>query len=423
MIMNYLDSLYWIHERSKFGIKPGVKRMEWMLEQFNNPQDKIRGIHIGGTNGKGSTVAYLRTALVENGYDIGTFTSPFIEIFNERISLNGIPITNDEIVQLVERVKPICEAVESDTELGAATEFEIITTMMFLYFGEIRPVDFVIIEAGLGIKNDSTNVFEPVLSILTSIGLDHTDILGTTYLDIAKDKSAIIKPNTPVIYSVKNDDALKYVRDYALEQNAKPIELDREIIIISQDDEFTYRYKDYELETIVLNMLGEHQKENASLAITALLELNEADIIDLDFNKMIDGIESVNWTGRIEQVREQPLMVIDGAHNNESVEALIDTIKHYYGREKIDILFSAIKGKPISSMINKLNEIASQFYLADFDFPKALAKEEIAEEIKLDNIKFIDDYVHFIENYKGDGLIITGSLYFISEVKAKTKFN
>ncbi len=421
--MNYLDSLYWIHERSKFGIKPGVKRMEWMLEQFNNPQDKIRGIHIGGTNGKGSTVAYLRTALVENGYDIGTFTSPFIEIFNERISLNGIPITNDEIVQLVERVKPICEAVESDTELGAATEFEIITTMMFLYFGEIRPVDFVIIEAGLGIKNDSTNVFEPVLSILTSIGLDHTDILGTTYLDIAKDKSAIIKPNTPVIYSVKNDDALKYVRDYALEQNAKPIELDREIIIISQDDEFTYRYKDYELETIVLNMLGEHQKENASLAITALLELNEADIIDLDFNKMIDGIESVNWTGRIEQVREQPLMVIDGAHNNESVEALIDTIKHYYGREKIDILFSAIKGKPISSMINKLNEIASQFYLADFDFPKALAKEEIAEEIKLDNIKFIDDYVHFIENYKGDGLIITGSLYFISEVKAKTKFN
>ena len=421
--MNYLDSLYWIHERSKFGIKPGVKRMEWMLEQFNNPQDKIRGIHIGGTNGKGSTVAYLRTALVENGYDIGTFTSPFIESFNERISLNGIPITNDEIVQLVERVKPICEALESDTELGAATEFEIITTMMFLYFGEIRPVDFVIIEAGLGIKNDSTNVFEPVLSILTSIGLDHTDILGTTYLDIAKDKSAIIKPNTPVIYSVKNDDALKYVRDYALEQNAKPIELDREIIIISQDDEFTYRYKDYELETIVLNMLGEHQKENASLAITALLELNEADIIDLDFNKMIDGIESVNWTGRIEQVREQPLMVIDGAHNNESVEALIDTIKHYYGREKIDILFSAIKGKPISSMINKLNEIASQFYLADFDFPKALAKEEIAEEIKLDNIKFIDDYVHFIENYKGDGLIITGSLYFISEVKAKTKFN
>lgn len=421
--MNYLDSLYWIHERTKFGIKPGVKRVEWMLEKLNNPQQRIKGIHVGGTNGKGSTVAYLRAALVENNYEVGTFTSPFIETFNERISLNGYPISNDEIVELVTRVKPISEALEVETELGNATEFEIITTMMFLYFGEVHPVDFVIVEAGLGIKNDSTNVFNPIMSILTSIGLDHTDILGNTYLDIAKDKGDIIKPNTPVIYSVKNEDALKYIRDYAVEQNATPIELDREIIVVSQDDEFTYRYKDYELETIILNMLGEHQKENASLAITALIELNESGIIELDFNKMIDGIESVNWIGRIEQVKEHPLMIIDGAHNNESVEALIDTIKHYYGRDKIDVLFSAIKGKPINSMMSNLSDIASRFYIADFDFPKALTKEEIAEEINFENIELVDDYVQFIENYQGEGLIITGSLYFISEVKAKTKFN
>ena len=156
--MNYLDSLYWIHERSKFGIKPGVKRMEWMLEQLNNPQHKIRGIHVGGTNGKGSTVAYLRTALLRTITQLEHLPAPFIESFNERISLNGVPIMNDEIVQLVEQVKPVSEALEIETDLGGATEFEIITTMMFLYFGEINPVDFVIIEAGLGIKNDSTNV-------------------------------------------------------------------------------------------------------------------------------------------------------------------------------------------------------------------------------------------------------------------------
>ena len=149
--MNYLESLYWIHERTKFGIKPGVKRMEWMLDRLNNPQLNIRGIHVGGTNGKGSTVAYIRAALVENGYEVGTFTSPFIETFNERISLNGLPITNDEIVELVEIVKPISEVLE-ETELGGATEFEIITTMMFVYFGQIHPVDFVVVEAGLGIK-------------------------------------------------------------------------------------------------------------------------------------------------------------------------------------------------------------------------------------------------------------------------------
>ncbi|RIO94067.1 bifunctional folylpolyglutamate synthase/dihydrofolate synthase [Staphylococcus haemolyticus] len=420
--MNYLESLYWIHERTKFGIKPGVKRMEWMLDRLNNPQLNIRGIHVGGTNGKGSTVAYIRAALVENGYEVGTFTSPFIETFNERISLNGLPITNDEIVELVEIVKPISEALEQETELGGATEFEIITTMMFVYFGQIHPVDFVVVEAGLGIKNDSTNVFNPILSVLTSIGLDHTDILGNTYLDIAKDKGAIIKPNTPVIYAVKNEEALKYIRDLAESTEAKPIELDREIVVVSQDDEFTYRYKDYELETIILNMLGEHQKENASLAITALIELYEQDVITLDFNKMIDAIESVTWTGRIEQVKENPLMIIDGAHNNESIEALIDTIKNYYDNEKMDILFSAIKGKPVHGMLNKLEEISNHLYFTEFDFPKALTKEELSEQVNLENIEFIDDYVSFIKNYDGDGLLITGSLYFISEVNSNTEF-
>ncbi|KGF27097.1 MULTISPECIES: bifunctional folylpolyglutamate synthase/dihydrofolate synthase [Staphylococcus] len=420
--MNYLESLYWIHERTKFGIKPGVKRMEWMLDRLNNPQLNIRGIHVGGTNGKGSTVAYIRAALVENGYEVGTFTSPFIETFNERISLNGLPITNDEIVELVEIVKPISEALEQETELGGATEFEIITTMMFVYFGQIHPVDFVVVEAGLGIKNDSTNVFNPILSVLTSIGLDHTDILGNTYLDIAKDKGAIIKPNIPVIYAVKNEEALKYIRDLAESNEAKPIELDREIVVVSQDDEFTYRYKDYELETIILNMLGEHQKENAALAITALIELYEQEIITLDFNKMIDAIESVSWTGRIEQVKENPLIIIDGAHNNESIEALIDTIKNYYDNEKMDVLFSAIKGKPVHGMLNKLEEISNHLYFTEFDFPKALTKDELSEQVNLEHIEFIDDYVSYIKNYDGNGLLITGSLYFISEVKSKTEF-
>ncbi|MGJ5708684.1 folylpolyglutamate synthase/dihydrofolate synthase family protein [Staphylococcus equorum] len=420
--MNYLDSLYWIHERTKFGIKPGVKRMEWMLERLNNPQFNINGIHVGGTNGKGSTVAYLRSALVDNGYEVGTFTSPFIETFNERISLNGIPISDDNIVELVQKVKPVSEALEVETELGTATEFEIITTMMFLYFGELHPVDFVIVEAGLGIKNDSTNVFKPILTILTSIGLDHIEILGDTYTDIAKDKGAIVKPNTPIIYAVKNEDALKVIRGCVEQQNTEGIEFDRDISVVSQEEEFTYRYKDYELETLLLNMLGEHQKENAALAITALIELNESGIVDLDFNKMIDGIESVSWTGRIEQVKEKPLMIVDGAHNVESVEALISTMKDYYHIDSLDILFSAVKGKPINTMVDQLKTIASTFYVTDFDFPRALTKDAIFEEIRFDQKELVDDYVKFIETYEGDGLIITGSLYFISEVKAKVNF-
>ena len=348
--MNYLDSLYWIHERNKFGIKPGTKRMEWMLERLGHPEQNIKGIHVGGTNGKGSTVAYLRAALVENGYDVGTFTSPYIETFNERISLNGEPVSNETIVELVTRVKPVSEALEEETEYGTATEFEIITTMMFLYFGALHPVDFVIVEAGLGIKNDSTNVFSPIMTLLTSIGLDHTDLLGPTYLDIAKDKGDIVKPKTPFIYAVKNEEALKYLGTYAEKQQAPAYELDKDISVVSQEDEFTYRFKDYELENIALHMLGEHQKENAALAITALIILFEEGQIHLDFNKMIKAMENVSWTGRIEQVKAEPLMIIDGAHNNESIDALVDTIKNYYHKDKVDILFSAVSGKPIHHM-------------------------------------------------------------------------
>lgn len=420
--MNYLDSLYWIHERNKFGIKPGTKRMEWMLERLGHPEQNIKGIHVGGTNGKGSTVAYLRAALVENGYDVGTFTSPYIETFNERISLNGEPVSNETIVELVTRVKPVSEALEKETEYGTATEFEIITTMMFLYFGALHPVDFVIVEAGLGIKNDSTNVFSPIMTLLTSIGLDHTDLLGPTYLDIAKDKGDIVKPKTPFIYAVKNEEALKYLGTYAEKQQAPAYELDKDISVVSQEDEFTYRFKDYELENIALHMLGEHQKENAALAITALIILFEEGQIHLDFNKMIKAMENVSWTGRIEQVKAEPLMIIDGAHNNESIDALVDTIKNYYHKDKVDILFSAVSGKPIHHMLEDLSEIANQVYITDFDFYRAKPKEEIAEEAENFNPILIDDYNTFIENYDGDTLVITGSLYFISEVKAKVDF-
>ncbi|MGV3244155.1 bifunctional folylpolyglutamate synthase/dihydrofolate synthase [Staphylococcus sp. 11261D007BR] len=421
--MNYLDSLYWIHERTKFGVKPGVKRMEWMLSKLDHPEQKINVIHVGGTNGKGSTVAYMREALLKNNYTVGTFTSPYIETFNERISVDGKPISNEAIADLVTRVKPISEAMEEETELGTATEFEIITTMMYLYFGELNPVDFVIVEAGLGVKNDSTNVIQPIISVLTSIGLDHTDILGNTYLDIAKDKSAIIKPETPVIYAIKNEEAIKHFRDTAEKLNAKAIEFDRDIFVKSEDDEFTYRYKDYELENIALDMIGEHQKENASLAITALIELYEEGIIELDFNCMIEGIEHTHWTGRIEKVSDSPLIIIDGAHNRESVDALVDTVHRYYQCDKVDILFSAIEGKPIHHMLTAFNAIAKHLYVTEFDFPRALPKQTLYEEVEFTNKSVVDNYVEFIKQYDGDCLLITGSLYFISEVKSKLGFN
>jgi len=421
MTMNYLESLYWIHERYKFGIKPGVKRMEWMLDKLDNPQHKIKGIHVVGTNGKGSTVSYLKDALIANHYEVGTFTSPYIETFNERISLNGQPISDEEIVQLVEIVKPVSEQLEVETDLGTATEFEIITMMMFVYFGVVHPVDFVIVEAGLGAKNDSTNVFTPVMSILTSIGLDHTNIIGDTYLDIAKEKAGVIKVGVPLVYAVKNEDAQEYIDGVVAEKHIKGIKLGCDIQLIQNGNEFTFRYKSYELEAIELKMIGAHQQENAALAIATLLEMYDRGMLLLDFNKMIQAIEDTTWTGRIEKIQEDPTIILDGAHNLESIEVLVDTMKSHYAGHKIDVLFSAIDGKPIGRMLKSLEEISEHFYVTSFDFPKALPLDTLYEHVEHDKRIKVKDYADFIRNYEGDVLLVTGSLYFISAVKDKLR--
>ncbi|MBG9210318.1 MULTISPECIES: bifunctional folylpolyglutamate synthase/dihydrofolate synthase [Mammaliicoccus] len=415
--MNYLDSLHWIHERTKFGIKPGVKRMKWMLDKLGNPEEKIQAVHVVGTNGKGSTVSYLREALVANKYKIGTFTSPFIVTFNERISINGTPITDDELVELVQIVKPISERLESETDLGPATEFEIITLMMFVYFGTVHPVDFVIIEAGLGALNDSTNVFQPIMTVLTSIGLDHTNILGDTYMDIAREKAGVIKPSVPLVYAIKPKDALHFVREVVEKNYNKGLELDRDFHVLSDNTEFTYRYGSYELENIQLRMIGQHQHENAALAITTLIEMYQRGMIQLNFNTMIEAIEHTTWSGRIEKVQEQPLILIDGAHNKESIDALVDTLKQYYSDKKIDVLFAAIDGKPIGKMMNSIEEITNRFYVTTFDFPKALPIDAVYDYLEHHHIEKVQDYPQFIEKYDGELLVVTGSLYFISEVR------
>ncbi|MEB7656993.1 bifunctional folylpolyglutamate synthase/dihydrofolate synthase [Mammaliicoccus vitulinus] len=415
--MNYLDSLHWIHERTKFGIKPGVKRMKWMLSNLDHPEEKIHGVHVVGTNGKGSTVSYLRDALVANNYEVGTFTSPYIVTFNERISINGVPITNDDLVDLVQIVKPISERLEAETDLGPATEFEIITLMMFVYFGTIHPVDFVIVEAGLGALNDSTNVFQPIMTVLTSIGLDHTNILGDAYMDIAREKAGVIKPSVPLVYAIKPKDALHFVREVVESHHNKGLELDRDIHVLSDETEFTYRYESYELENIQLKMLGQHQHENAALAITTLIEMYQRGIIQLDFNKMIDAIENTKWSGRIEKVKDEPLVLVDGAHNKESIDALVDTLNQYYSDKKIDVLFAAIDGKPIGKMMNRLEEIANRFYVTTFDFPKALPIDTVYEHLEHKHIEKVENYNDFIDEYDGELLVITGSLYFISEAR------
>ncbi len=178
--MQYQEALDWIHSQVKFGEKTGLERVKWLLNELENPHENVKGIHVVGSNGKGSTVHYLQQIYTSSGYQVGTFTSPFIMDFRERISVNGAMISKEDLLALVERVRPIAERLPLETPWKPAAEFEIITVMMFLYFGEVHPVDIAIIEAGIGGLYDSTSVFRPLALICPSIGLDHQGILGNT---------------------------------------------------------------------------------------------------------------------------------------------------------------------------------------------------------------------------------------------------
>lgn len=410
--MNYQEALAWINDNLKFGIKPGLERMAWMLEEMGNPQQNIRGIHVVGTNGKGSTVNYLQTIFTKAGYDVGTFTSPYIIDFRERISVNGHMISKDELVRLVQLVKPVVERLPLETTLEAATEFEIITLLMFVYFGRVHPVDLVIIEAGMGGLYDSTNVFKAQVVICTSIGLDHQAVLGNTHAEIAGQKAGVLKEGVPFVFAEKRSDVKSVFYQKAKETGSPLYQLGEDFRISDKGTVFDFSYGGETISDIRLVMKGRHQRSNAALAVMTSFLLQK------DFPKVTktvikEALADSRWAGRTEFIREN--LMIDGAHNNESVAVLADLLKEQYADKNIHVLFAAIAGKPVENMLAQLSQFAD-VTVTTFPYPRALALEDYPSQYKQ-----ISDFSAWLKRLKkaqkDDLFVITGSLYFISQVR------
>jgi dihydrofolate synthase / folylpolyglutamate synthase len=426
MFATYEEALEWIHARLRLGIKPGLKRMEWMMAKLANPHRELKAVHIGGTNGKGSTVTFLRSILQAGGHTVGTFTSPYIEQFNERISINGKPITDEEILQIANVIKPLADELEG-TELEGPTEFEVITAMAFYYFAKVHQVDIVIFEVGLGGRFDSTNIILPILSIITNIGLDHVNILGHTYEEIAFEKAGIIKPGTPVFTAVKRADALGVIEKQAEKMEAPLFKINKDFSIEShkslpKGEQFTLKSHERTLENLEISMIGEHQTENSTLAIMASLYLNERGLFPLSEENIRTGLTKAYWPGRFEILSENPLVVVDGAHNDEGITALVHELNQRFGDRKIHIIFTALKDKSLEKMIGKLDEVADKITFVSFDYPRASAADTLFEISHSDNKFASEDWKQAIReglSHLEDGsiLVVTGSLYFISEVK------
>lgn len=422
----YQEALQWIHSRTSLGIKPGLKRMEWLMEKLRHPERFVKVIHVGGTNGKGSTVAYLRHILQEAEYKVGTFTSPYFEKFNERISINGTPISNDELVKLTNIVKPLCEELD-ESELGGPTEFEIITAMAIYYFAYINPVDVALFEVGLGGRLDSTNVLYPILTIITNIGKDHTNLLGDTIEEIAFEKAGIIKSGVTLITGVTQPEAVKVLEEKAKEKRASVYLKDREFRItehqrLPDGERFSVETVFQTLNDLRISLKGRHQTENAALAVMAAIYLNKLIAFYIEEKHIRNGLAKTNWPGRFEIVSECPLVLVDGAHNEEGTAALVEELKARYSDKKIKVVFAALKDKNWAGMIRHLDDIAEEIIFTEFDFPRAAKAEELAQHSNAKSKKVAADWKEAVKNAT-DGmssdemLVVTGSLYFIPRVK------
>ncbi|MEC1408238.1 bifunctional folylpolyglutamate synthase/dihydrofolate synthase [Bacillus halotolerans] len=428
MFTAYEEARSWIHSRLKFGVKPGLDRMKQLMARLDHPEKNIRALHVAGTNGKGSTVAFIRSMLQEAGYTVGTFTSPYIITFNERISVNGTPITDEEWVTLVNQVKPIVEELDQ-TEHGQPTEFEIMTACAFLYFAAYHQVDFVIFETGLGGRYDSTNVVEPLLTVITSIGHDHMNILGNTIEEIAGEKAGIIKEGIPIVTAVTQPEALQVIRHEA-ERKSAPFQSLHDTSRIYNEkalpagEQFSLKTGETCYEDIRTSLIGTHQRQNAALSILAAEWLNRENIAELSDAALRSGLIKAAWPGRLELVQEHPPVYLDGAHNEEGIDKLTETMKRRFPDSDICVVFSALKDKPYHDMIKKLETIAHSIHFASFDFPRASLAKDLYDASEISSKSWNEDPEHvikLIESKKGsnDIVLITGSLYFISDIRKR----
>ncbi len=414
--MNYKEAIDFIHGSYKFGKKSGLNNIKTLLSFMGNPQEGQKFIHIAGTNGKGSTAAFIKTILIEAGFKTGLFTSPFLERFNERIQVNNEQIPDIELADVTYFVKKHIESVLNNG-YEHPTEFEIVTAIGFEYFKRTK-CDFIVLEVGLGGKLDSTNtITKSILSIITSISYDHTDILGNTLSEIASQKAGILKQNGTLILFPQAKEARDVILKEAQKTKNTVIELknDRN----SCEDSFNFEH----LKNLSINLMGEHQILNAKLAIASCLKLKEKGYSITDKN-IKNGLSKATWPGRFEIVSKTPLIIIDAAHNLQSTIALRNTLNKHYKTYKKIIVLGLLKNKDVNGIIDALVPIASIILTVTPNNTNAINAKELKDIIKARHpeslVEYKENIFETINSIPEDTLICAcGSLYYIGEFKSR----
>ncbi|MCK9279732.1 MAG: bifunctional folylpolyglutamate synthase/dihydrofolate synthase [Melioribacteraceae bacterium] len=412
--MNYKTALEKLFSLHQFGIKLGLDNTINLLKHIGNPEKNLKCFHIAGSNGKGSTSSFIASILTEAGYKTGLYTSPHLIKFNERIRINEVMIDDDYVVEFMNNVTSYIEKNE-------VTFFELTTAMAFKYFYDME-VDYCVIEAGLGGRLDSTNVINPLISIITTISLEHTNILGHSIEEIAAEKGGIIKRGVPIITGLLLEEATDVLKEKAKNQAAPFYQL--KDYIIQKENSVSLLFNE-QINLYSLPLKGYHQFINASLAISVIKLVME----NIPNEKIFKGIKNVicnsGIQGRFEIYSKSPLIIFDSAHNIEGIESFINEYKKFnITKGDSKIIFAVMKDKNYKVMLEMLKEYFGYFYFSTIDYERAeepIKLNEVAESLSIDSeVSFEAEKIIKNQRIKGnDVLVVLGSIYFLGEIKSK----
>ena len=418
--MDYQEFLDYIYQRHSGNVKLGLDRILNILQAMGNPNKKLHGIHVAGTNGKGSTCAMCEAMSLEYNIKTGMNTSPHLVDYRERIRIEGNDIKLKELISLYKRWESVLEENE-------ASFFEITTALAFAAFDKYQ-VENSIFEVGLGGRLDGTNPFASTVTAITSISYDHTKSLGDTIEKIAFEKAGIVKENTPLILGKLPETAFSVIEEVVLEKKAPILRLGKDfkisnISISEQGTSFDYEYENLKLNKTTTNLLGKHQAYNAAVAITAFVIFLKKTNRKISKIKIQSALQKVNWQGRMQIISKNPTVIIDGAHNEEGVKALTANLKELFPQKKILFVLAILRDKKLEEIIKDICSVSHKIFVSK---NKSTRAAEIEDQIAIvqkyhTNFESVMDVVDaakkaILEANEDDIVMISGSLYTISEV-------
>ncbi len=418
--MNYEETVDWLYSFEKFGIKLGLERITYICEELGDPQKKYKVVHVGGTNGKGSVCRFLQSILTLNGYKVGVYTSPHLQRFSERIVIDNKEISEEDVVLLVEKIKPIIDKMSRNN--NTPTFFEIVTAMAFQYFNDEK-VDFAVIEVGLGGRFDATNIVHSIVSVITNVSLEHQKILGDKVEDIAFEKAGVIKNDVPVVTSADKD-ALNVIKKISVGKNSSLTILDKSFWekisggVDWQEFKINGSLKEYDVKT---SMIGEFQGENISLAISTIetLQMNGVYITD---ESIMEGIEKTTNPGRMEIIGFEPIILLDGAHNIAGMNSLKKTLENDFVYNRLILIIGILSDKDIQEMLDIITPFADIIVVTKSNNKRACNPSKLKVRIHGKKVVLktdIPDAIDYVKKVakKQDLICVTGSLFTVGEAR------